>query len=66
MTGSDVAGNPVIMTDDPLLNTPGNRFAALAWNYVYSFDTVDVAALKCFIRQHVSWGLTGYVNGGTQ
>lgn len=40
----------IIMTHDPLLEA--SRFAAVAWTWVYEFDTVDLDALTCFIDQH--------------
>jgi hypothetical protein len=50
----DRAGWRVIMTPDPLLTS--SRFAAIAWTWVYQYDTPDEAALLCFIDQHEKHG----------
>ncbi len=60
-----LTGLPTILTEDPLLKT-GTRFAAMSWNYAYPFETIDSAALSCFVRQHNSWGLLNHVNGGEE
>ena len=50
-------GFRLLMTPDPLLTSV--RFAALAWTYVYTFDTPNEAALACFIDQHEKQGVHG-------
>ena len=60
MIRNDLAGTPTIFTPDPLLRTP-TRFAAVAWNYLYAFDPVDLVSLKCFINQHVSHGQVDHI-----
>jgi len=41
----------ILLTKDPLL--PGDeRFAAIAWTWVYRFDAPDLATLLCFADQH--------------
>ena len=53
-TANNNNGSWIIFTPDPLLT--GSRFAALAWTYVYRFDTPDANALNCFIKQHAYYG----------
>ncbi len=50
-------GKHYILTPDPLLTV--SRFAAISWNYVYTFDTLDPAKLACFVNQHIEHGVTG-------
>ena len=40
----------LIMTPDPDLTD--ERFAAVAWTWVYRFDSPDLATLLCFVDQH--------------
>ncbi len=44
------ANKRIILTPDPALDAP--RFAAIAWTWVYEFDTPDLQNLLCFVDQH--------------
>ena len=40
----------ILITPDPEL--PADGFAAIAWTWVYEFDTPDLDTLLCFVDQH--------------
>lgn len=42
----------VLLTPDPLISG-SNRFAAMSWGWLYSFDKPDAATLECFFAQHL-------------
>lgn len=43
----------ILITGDPYLPT---RFAAVAWNWSYTFDQIDDAAINCFIASRYGRG----------
>ena len=51
---NDLAGNTILITADPDLK--GSKFAAQAFGYQLTFDTVDINAVECFTLQHVGYG----------
>ena len=55
----DHGSSGLIVTPDASLQGP--RFAALAWTYSYRFDTVDSAALACFVKMHQGHPYCGHL-----
>jgi len=49
-------GTRILLTEDPLLDS---RFAAVAWDWVWEGDAVDLETLRCFVTWHYGDGPEG-------
>jgi hypothetical protein len=49
-------GTKILLTEDPLLDS---RFAAVAWDWVWEGDALDLETLRCFVTWHYGGGPEG-------